>query len=137
MPLGLVLRNLDRLVDESPVVDQGLVGLGAVLQAVDLGSRLSAWLHRDDLGVRAAGGAPGMKVEKPLADLVVRELDRADGRGGLGHAERRQHRRSQRHRVTWVRMRRLVSIWLPNPRICHPYPLVRLGVVTRGGSPVR
>jgi group II intron reverse transcriptase/maturase len=46
-------------------------------------------------------------------------------------------RRSQRHRVTWARMRRLVSIWLPNPRICHPYPLVRLGVATRGGSPVR
>jgi group II intron reverse transcriptase/maturase len=46
-------------------------------------------------------------------------------------------RRSQRHRVTWVRMRRLVSIWLPTPRICHPYPLVRLGVATRGGSPVR
>ena len=46
-------------------------------------------------------------------------------------------RRSQRHRLTWSRMRRLINRWLPTPRICHPYPLVRLGVVTRGGSPVR
>jgi group II intron reverse transcriptase/maturase len=46
-------------------------------------------------------------------------------------------RRSQRHRLTWSRMRRLINRWLPTPRICHPYPLVRFGVVTRGGSPVR
>jgi group II intron reverse transcriptase/maturase len=46
-------------------------------------------------------------------------------------------RRSQRHRLTWSRMRRLLRRWLPPPRICHPYPLVRLGVVTRGGSRMR
>jgi len=39
-------------------------------------------------------------------------------------------RRSQRHRLPWTRMRRLISRWLPTPRICHPYPLVRFGVVT-------
>lgn len=39
-------------------------------------------------------------------------------------------RRSQRHRLPWTRMRRLISHWLPTPRICHPYPLVRFGVVT-------
>ncbi len=37
-------------------------------------------------------------------------------------------RRSQRHRMNWVRMRRLIARWLPFPHICHPYPLVRLGV---------
>ena len=37
-------------------------------------------------------------------------------------------RRSQCHRINWVRMRRLIARWLPIPRICHPYPLVRLGV---------
>ncbi len=37
-------------------------------------------------------------------------------------------RRSQRHRMNWVRMRRLIARWLPLPHICHPYPLVRLGV---------
>lgn len=39
-------------------------------------------------------------------------------------------RRSQNGRVTWDRMRRLINRWLPPVRICHPYPLVRLGVIT-------
>jgi hypothetical protein len=39
-------------------------------------------------------------------------------------------RRSQTARITWERMRRLIRRWLPPPRICHPYPLRRLGVVT-------
>jgi RNA-directed DNA polymerase len=39
-------------------------------------------------------------------------------------------RRSQNGRVTWDRMRRLIARWLPPARICHPYPLQRLGVIT-------
>jgi group II intron reverse transcriptase/maturase len=39
-------------------------------------------------------------------------------------------RRSQRGRVLWDRMRRLNTRWLPLPRVCHPYPLRRMGVVT-------
>jgi len=39
-------------------------------------------------------------------------------------------RRSQRSHVTWDRMQRLINRWLPPPRICHPYPLCRLGVIT-------
>jgi RNA-directed DNA polymerase len=39
-------------------------------------------------------------------------------------------RRSQRTRVTWERMYRLIDRWLPPPRIHHPYPLRRLGVIT-------
>ncbi len=39
-------------------------------------------------------------------------------------------RRSQTGRVLWNRMRRLIDRWLPSPRICHPYPLRRLGVIT-------
>src|SRR5213594_3136726 len=46
-------------------------------------------------------------------------------------------RRSQCHRITARRLRSLVARWLPTPRICHPYPLVRLGVVTLGGSRMR
>jgi RNA-directed DNA polymerase len=38
-------------------------------------------------------------------------------------------RRGQRRRINWLRMRGLVSRLLPSPRICHPYPLVRLGVI--------
>ena len=39
-------------------------------------------------------------------------------------------RRSQRTRLTWERMYRLIDRWLPPPRIHHPYPLRRLGVIT-------
>src|SRR3989454_4921038 len=46
-------------------------------------------------------------------------------------------RRSQCHRTTARRLRSLVARWLPTPRICHPYPFVRLGVVTQGGSRMR
>lgn len=59
-------------------------------------------------------------------------------RGAIGWLWcRTLRRRSQRHRVTWNRMRRLISRWLPTPRICHPYPLVRFGVATQGGSRMR
>jgi len=39
-------------------------------------------------------------------------------------------RRSQRGRVRWDRMRLLLARWLPPARVCHPYPLRRLGVIT-------
>jgi RNA-directed DNA polymerase len=39
-------------------------------------------------------------------------------------------RRSQRKRLNWERMRRLLHHWLPWPRVHHPYPLRRLGVIT-------
>jgi group II intron reverse transcriptase/maturase len=39
-------------------------------------------------------------------------------------------RRSQTHRLPWARMKRLIDRWLPPARICHPYPLRRLGVIT-------
>jgi len=46
-------------------------------------------------------------------------------------------RRSQGNHLPWHRMQRLVAAWLPPVHICHPYPLVRLGVITRGGSRMR
>jgi len=46
-------------------------------------------------------------------------------------------RRSQRHRLTWERMSRLIARWLPHARIWHPYPDLRMYVNTRGRSPVR
>jgi group II intron reverse transcriptase/maturase len=39
-------------------------------------------------------------------------------------------RRSQTARITWERMRRLIDRWLPAARVCHPYPLRRMGVIT-------
>ena len=46
-------------------------------------------------------------------------------------------RRSQRHCLDWKRMNRLIDRWLPQPRICHPYPDLGMYVITRGRSPVR
>jgi RNA-directed DNA polymerase len=46
-------------------------------------------------------------------------------------------RRSQGNHLPWNRMARLVARWLPSARICHPYPLVRLGVITQGRSRMR
>lgn len=44
-------------------------------------------------------------------------------------------RRSQRARVTWKRMDRLLARWLPTPRILHPWPDRRFAVnSTQGGS---
>ena len=39
-------------------------------------------------------------------------------------------RRSQRRHLTWERMRKHIARWLPLARVCHPYPLRRLGVIT-------
>jgi hypothetical protein len=46
-------------------------------------------------------------------------------------------RRSQGHHLPWRRMRRFIVRWLPTASICHPYPMVRLGVMTQGGSRMR
>jgi group II intron reverse transcriptase/maturase len=48
--------------------------------------------------------------------------------GGLWH--RALEHRSQNGRVLWDRMRRLIDCYLPPVKICHPYPLRRLGVIT-------
>jgi len=48
--------------------------------------------------------------------------------GRLWH--RALSRRSQKGRVLWDRMRRLITRWLPLPIVCHPYPLRRMGVIT-------
>jgi len=39
-------------------------------------------------------------------------------------------RRSQKTRLNWERMYRLIDRWLPTPMLHHPYPLRRLGVIT-------
>jgi RNA-directed DNA polymerase len=53
------------------------------------------------------------------------------------HWLRALRRRSQRHRLDWERMNRLVARWLPPVRIVHPYPEVRFDGRTLGRSPVR
>jgi hypothetical protein len=46
-------------------------------------------------------------------------------------------RRSQRTRLTWKRMYRLATRWLPSARVLHPFPRVRFDARTQGTSPVR
>lgn len=46
-------------------------------------------------------------------------------------------RRSQRHRMSWGRMGRLVKRWIPPVRALHPWPEKRFAASTRGRSPVR
>jgi group II intron reverse transcriptase/maturase len=46
-------------------------------------------------------------------------------------------RRSQRNRLNWERMNRIVTRWLPPARVQHPFPNVRFDAITRGRSPVR
>lgn len=46
-------------------------------------------------------------------------------------------RRSQRARISWTRMNRLATRWLPPARVVHPFPDVRFRVRTQGRSPVR
>ena len=46
-------------------------------------------------------------------------------------------RRSQTAFVSWQRMVRLSTRWLPTPHICHPYPNQRLAVITQGRSRMR
>ncbi len=53
------------------------------------------------------------------------------------HWHQALRRRSQRSRLDWKRMNRLANRWLPPARVTHPFPDVRLGVRTRGRSPVR
>jgi RNA-directed DNA polymerase len=46
------------------------------------------------------------------------------------HWQRALSRRSQNGHVSWGRMQRLIDRWLPPARVCHLYPLRRLGVIT-------
>jgi group II intron reverse transcriptase/maturase len=46
-------------------------------------------------------------------------------------------RRSQKSRMPWSRFAKYAARWLPFPRICHPYPLVRFAVTTQGKSRMR
>lgn len=39
-------------------------------------------------------------------------------------------RRSDKHRLTWDRMNRLIARYIPAARVCHPYPSERLRVTT-------
>ena len=46
-------------------------------------------------------------------------------------------RRGNRRKLTWANMQVLIGMWFPMIQIYHPYPLVRMGVITQGKSRMR
>jgi len=69
----------------------------------------------------------------PWNSQAIDRFRRTVGRLWKRHLERR----SQRTRVSWERMKRLIDRWLPPARICHPYPIDRFAVTTQGKSRMR
>ncbi len=66
----------------------------------------------------------------PMNSRAISALRLALGRLWRWVLERRSHRT----RIPCAHMLRLITRWLAPARVCHPYPLVRLGVATQGGS---
>ena len=58
-------------------------------------------------------------------------------RQAVGYLWRRVLRRRGQSNLPWHRMQRLIARWLPPAHVCHPYPLLRFGVLTQGGSRMR
>jgi hypothetical protein len=109
--------------------------LQAKLQAVKTALRRRMHLPIPEHGayLRAVVGGHGRYFGVPMNGQAIRLF-----RQEVGRLWRRVLlRRSQTHALPWRRMSRSITRWLPPARICHPYPLVRLGVVTQGRSRVR
>jgi group II intron reverse transcriptase/maturase len=83
--------------------------------------------------LRAVVGGHVQYYGVPMNSPALRAFRRAVGRLWW----RVLRRRGGRHPMPWHRMYRHLDRWLPPARICHPYPLVRFGVVTQGGSRMR
>lgn len=107
----------------------------AKLQAVKLELRRRLHLPIPEVGayLRAIVRGHVNYYGVPMNAHAITSFHRAVGR--LWH--RMLLRRSQTARVPWSRMERLIRRWLPPARVCHPYPLVRFGVVTQGKSRMR
>jgi len=88
--------------------------------------RQGAWLHTVLTGHYRYYGVP----------FNYRALDRFR-RAVARSWHRALSSRSQKGRVTLVRMGRFIERWLPRPKIYHPFPIQRFIVRTQGRSPVR
>jgi RNA-directed DNA polymerase len=81
--------------------------------------QVGAWLKSVVGGHIRYFGVPGNRYALAYFRFAV---------GKLWHHVLR--RRSQKGRVPWERMKRLIQRWLPPAHICHPYPTRRLRVTT-------
>lgn len=84
------------------------------------------WLRRVILGLDRYFGVPGnwtalQQYRHEIAWLWWRSL----------------RRRGNRRKLSWDKMQALMGMWFPMIQIYHPYPLVRMGVITQGKSRMR
>ena len=68
----------------------------------------------------------GKRLTQPRGGTYVDSIDLQNALERIRELKRSWYRallrRSQRSRMNWQRMGRLVKRWLPAPRILHPYP---------------
>jgi group II intron reverse transcriptase/maturase len=83
------------------------------------------WLASVVQGYRAYYAVPGNRVAVAAFRTQLTKL-----------WHKALERRSQRTRISWARMNRLATRWLPPARVVHPFPDVRFRVRTQGRSPV-
>ena len=84
------------------------------------------WLRKVMQGHFRYYGVPGnIEALRSFKNVLVRRWKWALGR------------RSQKDKTTWKKMALYERLWIPIPRICHPYPTQRFRVKTQGRSPVR
>ncbi|MDQ5827861.1 MAG: group II intron reverse transcriptase/maturase [Chloroflexota bacterium] len=84
------------------------------------------WLASVVRGYRAYYAVPGNRAAVAIFRTQVTKL-----------WHEALERRSQRTRISWARMNRLATRWLPPARVVHPFPDVRFRANTQGRSPVR
>jgi RNA-directed DNA polymerase len=84
------------------------------------------WLASVVRGYRAYYAVPGNRVAVASFRTQVTKL-----------WHETLERRSQRTRISWARMNRLATRWLPPARVVHPFPEMRFRATTQGRSPVR
>jgi group II intron reverse transcriptase/maturase len=118
------------------------------LKRITIPERMRAKLHavndelkrRRHLPVPEQGQWLGSVVRGHLAYYAVpdnTDAVRAFRDQAAKHWYRALRRRSQRTRLTWERMNRLVTRWLPRVRVQHPWPEQRFDARIQGRSPVR
>jgi hypothetical protein len=103
--------------------------------------RMQATLLRVKIELRRRMHDPVPEVGKWLKSVVgghIRYFGVPGNRYALAHFRftvshlwhHALERRSQKGRIQWERMQRLIRRWLPPAHICHPYPSRRLRVTT-------
>lgn len=89
-------------------------------------SEVGQWLHKVLLGYYQYHAVPdNMRRLAGVRQVICRMW------------RRELQRRSQRHRMPWSRLARLLGQYLPPPRRLHPYPSQRFDARTQGKSRMR